>query len=526
MYETFVGLNNRPFAAVPVVEGYFPGTVCENARIALTRCIERGEGIGMVVGPVGTGKTLLCQKIGELFKNTYRVVFLSSGRLGSRRSLFQAILYELGQPYRSMDEGELRLALVDYLQGSKGDGSMFSDMADSTTQVFSPKNGPVPDNLTSGRDQSRGLLLMVDEAHTLPLRLLDEIRMLTNLARGGQPLVRVILAGNSALEERLANPKLDSFNSRIATRCYLEAFNRTETAEYLRAKIELTGGNGTEVFSDDACQSVYRATEGVPRLINQLCDYALLAAFAEGRRRLEAEHIEEAWADLQQLPAPWNGESQGEKPGVIEFGRLDDLTEEEDEAESIKLPTPPLKINAEMDGLDLDLSEPVEPAAQIDSISQMIAGAAETFEPSYPIEPGIEPSFDEFEHPFQEPFEQEEIVSDRYATPTAALSVLQSVIPVFQFGTMDELPVVQGTIAEHQVEGSAEAPATVSRQTSSAFAARTNNEEAMREPEKQPASLVEEEQPVVETAAVHPVVPVRPVRRNAYSRLFLKLRQG
>jgi type II secretory pathway predicted ATPase ExeA len=521
MYETFVGLNNRPFAAIPVVEGYFPGTVCENARIALTRCIEREEGIGMVVGPVGTGKTLLCRKLAEQFKNTYRVVLLNSGRLGSRRSLFQAILYELEQPYRGMDEGELRLALTDYLQGSEGDRSMFSDLANTTTQVISPKNGPV-----SGNPSSRGLLLLVDEAHTLPLRLLDEIRMLTNLSRGGQPLVRVILAGNCALEERLTNPKLDSFNSRIATRCYLEAFNRTETAEYLRAKIELTGGNGEEVFSDGACQSVYRATEGVPRSINQLCDYALLVAFTEGRRRLEAEHIDEAWADLQQLPAPWNGESQGEKPGVIEFGRLDDLPEEEDEAESIKLPTPPLKINGGSDEMELELSEPVEPAAQIDSIAQLIAGAAEAFEPSCSMEPGAEMSLDEFEHPFQEPFEQEEIVSDRYASPTAALSVLQSVIPVFQFGTLDEWPVARETIAEQKSEGIAAVSETVPALTSTAFAANKNDEEPIREPEQKPASMVEEQRPIFETAAVQPTISVRPARRNAYSRLFLKLRQG
>ena len=92
----------------------------------------------MVVGPTGTGKSLLCRLLAEQFKATFPVVELSCGRLSSRRSLFQAILYKLGQPYRGMDEGELRIALVDYL--------------------------------TLGKAPFRGMVLIVDEAHTLPLR--------------------------------------------------------------------------------------------------------------------------------------------------------------------------------------------------------------------------------------------------------------------------------------------------------------------------------------------------------------------
>jgi type II secretory pathway predicted ATPase ExeA len=474
MYETSVGLKKRPFAAVPLVEGYFPGTAAENARLALTRCIERGEGFGMVVGPVGTGKTLLCQKLAEQFKNTFRVVLLASGRLSTRRSLFQAILYELGQPYRGMDEGELRLALVDYLM--------------------------------LGKDQSRGLLLLVDEAHTLPLRLLDELRMLTNLARAGQPLIRLVLAGSGALEERLASPKLDSFNSRIAARCYLEAFNRSETAEYLRAKVALAGGNGGEIFSDGACQSVFQATEGVPRLINQLCDHALLVAFSLGRKRLEAADIEEAWADLQQLPTPWNGDGQSDKPGVIEFGRLDDMPVEES-AESIKMPTPPLKINAEMDDFDLDLAEPVE---QIETIKQMIAGTEQDFEPT---EPEIELSFEEFEHPFLEKFEHEEVVNDRYAAPAPAFSTLQSVAQVYQPELLAESTVIPAKAVEEMTE-----PLSWRQETAV----------ATLEPENSPVLIIREED---STEVEEPVAkkkllqPVKPARRNDYSRLFATLRR-
>jgi type II secretory pathway predicted ATPase ExeA len=494
MYETFISLNKRPFAAVPFVEGYFPGTVCESARIALTRCIERGEGIGMLVGPVGTGKTLLCQKIADQFKNSFHVVFLTGGRISSRRSLFQAILYELSQPYRDMDEGELRLALMDYL--------------------------------SSAAEQKRGLLLLVDEAHTLPLRLLDELRMLTNLAKSGHSLVRLILSGSCALEERLADPKLDSFNSRIASRCYLEAFNRTETADYLRAKIDLTGGKGEAVFSDDACQSVYQATEGVPRLINQLCDHALLVASSSGRHRLEAEQIEEAWADLQQLPTPWNNDTPTDKPGVIEFGQLDDMPEEES-ADSIKMPSMPLRINAETDELD---EFDVEPTERIDSIKKMINGAEAEFDPSS-NEPEIVLSFDEFEHPFQETFEQEEVVTDRYTATPPRVSTIQSAVAFFRLETIDATSGVPETALETKNYGHAPfseqktAVKPVEKKKTPMIEAVAALHK-LAPPKASTTEIVLEIQPAEEKKPLRPIQPVQPVRKNDFSRLFAKLRQG
>ena len=247
----------------------------------------------MIVGPSGTGKSLLCQILAEQFQKTFQVALLASTHLDTRRSLLQAILYELNRPYRGMDEGELRLSLVDYI--------------------------------TLNDDCSRGVVLLVDEAHHLPLRLLDEIRSLTNLTRDMQPAVRMVLAGSHVLEERFASPKLESFSQRISARCYLEAFQRSETQAYIQGRISACGGRGGEIFPAETCQMVHKATDGVPRLINQVCDHVMLLAYAAGIRRIEPAHVEEAWADLQQLPTPWNAPaapSGGDS--VIEFGGLDD----------------------------------------------------------------------------------------------------------------------------------------------------------------------------------------------------------
>ena len=115
MYETFFNLNQRPFGCVPRVDQYYPAASIEAARATLARCLERAEGVGLLVGPAGTGKTLLCQLLAEQFKGEFQVALLGSGRIATRRALLQAILYELGQPYRGMDEGELRLSLAEHL---------------------------------------------------------------------------------------------------------------------------------------------------------------------------------------------------------------------------------------------------------------------------------------------------------------------------------------------------------------------------------------------------------------------------
>jgi type II secretory pathway predicted ATPase ExeA len=386
MYGAFFALKKQPFASVPQTDQYFPVASIEAARVALTRCIERGEGVGMVVGPTGTGKSLLCRLLAEQFKATFPIAELSCGRLSTRRSLFQAILYKLGQPYRGMDEGELRIALVDYL--------------------------------TLGKAPYRGMVLIVDESHTLPLRLLDEIRMMTNLAGQGRPLVRLILAGNASLEERFASPKMESFNQRISTRCYLEALSRVETQDYIRAQIDLVGGCGMDLFSEDTCQSVFKATDGVPRLINQLCDHALLLAYVAGSRIVEPAQIEEAWADLQQLPTPWNGDGQREQCGVIEFGRIDDSTDENSKqtaAENSEFPS--LRVANDFDEVEAELSQVCQ---QIEGIEQAPEKTEDDFQPLGTIKPEIELVLTDTDHPFNEEFEHEEVITDRYAASTAA----------------------------------------------------------------------------------------------------------
>lgn len=377
MYESAFGLSDRPFAAAPSARRYFAASAIDAARQTLARCIDRAEGAGIVVGPAGTGKSLLCQVLAEQFRNRFFVALLASGRLETRRALLQAILFELKLPYRCMDEGELRLSLVDYL--------------------------------TAQEIKNAGLLLVIDEAHGLPLRLLEEIHQLTNLVRGGQPRVRVVLSGGAALEEHLGCSKLESFNQRVAARCYLQAFNHTETLGYVRHAISQVGGDADRLFTGDAFDAVHRVTDGVPRLVNQLCDHALLLACAAGVKPLTAAGIEEAWADLQQLPTRWNAAPGVESASadIIEFGSLDEPVV----AARIAPETEP-RLHAVADDEALFSGEPTQ---RIQRIKDRLGTIDEQFQADGTTGPEVELVFSQAEiNPFDESFEEEELIVDRF----------------------------------------------------------------------------------------------------------------
>ena len=383
MYEAHFRFTDRPFSAAPSPGRYFGGHAIEQARQTITRATERAEGPAMLIGPAGVGKTLLLHVLANQLRSQLRVVILTGANLTSQRALLQTILFELNLPYRGMEEGELRLALMDVLQPSSS----------------SP----------------HGMLLLVDEAHHLSLRLLEDLRLMTNIVRQGEPRVRLVIAGSPTLEELFTDPKLDSFNQRLAARCYLHAFDRDETCRYVAAQIAHVGGQVRRVMTEDALHAVYRATDGIPRLINQVCDHALMLASLGGRSQLNASGIEEAWADLQQLPMPWQERAAtGSEPGnVIEFGELED----EQGAKS----APP------QHHLASHSSRPARPAAdsQLDDIQLKVAQIeseetastrGHSARPTSCTQPEVELLFHHAHDPFGEPFEEEEVVIDHYAT--------------------------------------------------------------------------------------------------------------
>jgi|GEM_PF-1250474 len=300
-YESFFGFQQRPFAATPNIQSYFAAESIESARRTLARIVERGSGAGLVIGPPGSGKSLLLQVLASQLHGRFELASLTDGHApASRRELLQSILFELELPYRGFDEGELRLSLIDHLaRGLAG----------------------VP------------LLILVDDAQHLAVELLEEIRLLADVARSGAPRVRVVLAGTASLEEKFAHPTLEAFSQRLAARAYLSTLSREETQGYITAQLGSVGGNVFSILAGDSIDQIYRATDGVPRLINQVCDHALMLAANRGQRKFDGSLIQEAWSELQQLPAPWNSSHASEpslhaieEDAVIEFGGLDEVS--------------------------------------------------------------------------------------------------------------------------------------------------------------------------------------------------------
>ena len=395
MQETVFHLTSRPFSVDIRVERYFPGESIEAARVAIARTIERAEGSSLIVGPPGSGKTMLCHVLAEQFRGQLASVILSGGRLPSRKSLLQAILYELGLPYRRMDEGELRLALIDHL---------------------APRD-----------DGMQGMLLLVDEAHTLSPKLLEELRLLTNLVRQGSPRVRLVLAGGAVLEERFASPKLAAFNQRLTARGYLEPFSSEETQQFIRAQLAAAGGQPDLIFTEKALRAIHRTTDGVARLVNQLCDHVLLLASAGTPSGNEAspideQGVEEAWADLQQLPMPWNTDSApegplgGETPTTVDFASVDDDLDDFEDSGSDGG-----GFEDEDGGQDSDRAQTVpfqpaeaamsDPTDQLDSIQDQLDNVEEDFQPAGSIGPKVELAFEKVDDPFGDKYRQDNEVS-------------------------------------------------------------------------------------------------------------------
>ena len=279
MYEEFFGLQRRPFSATPDPNCFVPLETHQGVLDALAVSCERGQGIGVLTGEAGLGKSLVGLRLAFELQPTFATAFLGHSAYATRRALLQAILFELNRPYDRMGEQELRLELMSALK--------------------------------SLRSERQGFVLIVDEAHRLSVPLLDEVRLLTLLADGGEPLARVVLIGNRDLEERLAEPEMAAFNQRVACQVDLAPLTQVESLEYLSASLEFAGGEVEETFTEEALAFLAKAADGVPRCLNHLADHSLLLAFVTERRPVSADVVREALDDLKQLPLQWNDPISG-----------------------------------------------------------------------------------------------------------------------------------------------------------------------------------------------------------------------
>ncbi len=320
MYESHYQFQRRPFSATPDSNCISVTRLPAEILAEFVVCTERGQGIGVLTGAAGIGKTLFCERLAEELSGNFKVAFLKNANFATRRSLLQSLLYELGQKYDRMAEQELRLELAKY--------------CDSILH------------------KSAGIVLIIDEAHLLSERLLEEVRTVTNLSTGGIPLVRVILSGQPNLEETLAQPSMTGLNGRIACQEHLEQLTRLESLRYIEYRVNWGGANPQQLFSDEAMDAIAHAADGVPRCLNQLCDHALLLAYVADAEQIDVDLVDQALEDLKQLPQHWNERTRA-------VGPLDALSRKSPE----KQETNTLETNDEeyqFDAFEIDGIESIE----------------------------------------------------------------------------------------------------------------------------------------------------------------------
>jgi type II secretory pathway predicted ATPase ExeA len=266
MYERHFGLRHRPFRAIPDTARYYPGTAHEQALARIQQAIVDDEGLILLTGEPGTGKTLLCHCLLERLGSGTASALLTNSHFPDRAGLLQAVLYDLSLPYQGLGEQDLRLALTDYLLKNCQEG--------------------------------RRTVLVVDEAHHLAPDLLEELRLLGNLEAKSSKAIQVVLAGQPILEKTLRRPELAAFNQRAVVRARLGPFDVHEAADYLVHQLRTAGGRPENIVTDEALEVVARGAKGVPRVLSQAAHQALVLAHSAGAEMVDAEVALEALAGL------------------------------------------------------------------------------------------------------------------------------------------------------------------------------------------------------------------------------------
>jgi type II secretory pathway predicted ATPase ExeA len=268
MYKQFFGLTKNPFEISPDPYFYHATPRHNEALANLHYGVGRRKGFIVITGEVGTGKTLLVRcLLAELRKNNIAFGYVFNPLL-STHEFFQYIMADLGLQYSGRSKTEMLLDLNRFLI----------------------------------QRHARGLItaLVVDEAQALRPELLEEIRLLTNLETSQQKLLQIVLMGQPELEAVLDSPSLRQLKQRVSLRCQLLPLDEEQTRSYILSRLERAGANGQPpIFDDEALKTVYEYSRGIPRIINNLCENAMVNAFAREVRTVNPEMISEVAADFR-----------------------------------------------------------------------------------------------------------------------------------------------------------------------------------------------------------------------------------
>jgi len=267
MYNAFFGFTQNPFNMSPDPSFLFRSMQHEEALANLIYGVQSRKGFIALTGEVGTGKTTMLECLRD-FLNAQQIAFASlfNSRLDVQQ-FFEMLAYDLDLRCNRLSKTEVLIALNDLL--------------------------------LQQAQQGRTTVLIVDEAHNLDLDVLEEVRMLGNLENRRGKLLQIILAGQPELDRKLDAPGLRNLKQRIVLRCSIDPFSDEQTTEYMLTRLAKAGMSEQTVFPPEVLAEIHLRTQGIPRVINAVCDNLLLTAFAMESKVTTLEMLDEVCHDMR-----------------------------------------------------------------------------------------------------------------------------------------------------------------------------------------------------------------------------------
>ena len=266
MYNEYFGFTEAPFSLTPDPRFSYTNALYQEAFATLRYGIEARKGFIVITGEAGTGKTTLLRRLMQSFGRHVQTAYIYNPHV-TLTELLRLILSDLGLASRTDD----RLAMIAQLN----------------------------EYLIKQLKHRNIVTLLVDEAQELSIEMLEEIRLLSNLETDTQKLLQIVLMGQPELERKLDEPELRQLKQRVALRCRLDPLPSNEVGEYISARLKAVGYSRKDLFHASAVEKIAAHSRGIPRIINIICDNALLIAFAASKKTVSAATIDEVARDLR-----------------------------------------------------------------------------------------------------------------------------------------------------------------------------------------------------------------------------------
>ncbi|MBW2062005.1 MAG: AAA family ATPase [Deltaproteobacteria bacterium] len=282
MYESFYGFKEKPFNLLPDPEYLYMSPGHENAYTHLEYAIKENKGFVVITGEIGSGKTTLINYLLKKIPQDIQVGIINNADV-TPLQFIKMICQELELEVHGMDKAEMLDRFNRFL-----------------LEQFSKRNRVV---------------LIIDEAQNLPSKTIEEIRMLSNLETEKNHLIQIILVGQPELRYKLQTRGLAQFAQRVTVHCHLDGLGQGDVKKYISHRLQVAGAKNLNIFDKGAIEAIYQYSHGVPRIINTLCDTALVYGYADDLKAIDKKIIENVF-ETREIGGIFFEDKETEQPSI------------------------------------------------------------------------------------------------------------------------------------------------------------------------------------------------------------------